>query len=90
LALATPTDTYAHGPVARLRQWMTTPGGVDAGTTADLAKVADTILDSAETTPAPRRLVLGSDAYQGIHQTLSERLAALADQRELARSTDAG
>jgi NAD(P)-dependent dehydrogenase (short-subunit alcohol dehydrogenase family) len=90
LALATPTDTYANGPVAQLRRCMTAPGGVDAGTIADLGRVADAVLDAAETTPAPTRLVLGGDAYRGIHQALSERLTALTEQRALAYSTDAG
>ena len=39
---------------------------------------------------APKRLTLGSNAYEAITATLRHRLAALERQRELAYSTDAG
>ena len=73
-----------------------TPGGmarkmIEEGTSVpfgDPAKMAAIIIASAEETPAPKRLVLGSDSYQVIHQALSDRLAALEAQKDLAMSTD--
>jgi hypothetical protein len=54
----------------------------------DPAKMVSIIIASADQDPAPRRLVLGSDSYGFIHQALTDRLAALEDQKDLARSTD--
>jgi hypothetical protein len=43
---------------------------------------------SANQTPAPRRITLGRDAFDGIHRQLEARLSALSAQKELAYSTD--
>ncbi len=55
----------------------------------DPAKMARAIIAAAEAEKAPRRLTLGSDAYQGVHTALSTRLAELEAQKDLAFSTDA-
>jgi len=55
----------------------------------DARKIASAIIASADQTPAPRRLVLGSDAFVAIHKALNARLQALEAQRDLAFSTDA-
>jgi hypothetical protein len=47
------------------------------------------MIASVDQPVAPRRLALGSDAYSAMHRHLTERLAALEAQRELALSTDA-
>ena len=52
------------------------------------AKMVQIMIDSVEQNPAPRRIALGSDAYGAIHKALTERLAGLEAQRELAFSTD--
>lgn len=54
----------------------------------DPARMAAIIIDSADQEPAPRRLALGSDAYTVMRQQLTDRLAALEAQKELAFSTD--
>lgn len=54
----------------------------------DPRKVAAAIIASANQAPAPKRLTLGSDAYALVHKALTERLAALEEQRDLAFSTD--
>jgi NAD(P)-dependent dehydrogenase (short-subunit alcohol dehydrogenase family) len=54
----------------------------------DPRKVASAIIASADQTPAPKRLILGSDAYALVHAALTERLAALENQKALAHSTD--
>jgi NAD(P)-dependent dehydrogenase (short-subunit alcohol dehydrogenase family) len=73
-----------------------TPGGaarkmIEEGTSVpigDPAKMAELIIATADQDPAPKRLVLGSDSYNFIHQALSDRLAALEAQKDLAMSTD--
>jgi hypothetical protein len=54
----------------------------------DPRKIAAAIINSVEQNPAPKRLVLGSDCYGAIHKALSERLAALEAQKDLAHTTD--
>jgi hypothetical protein len=54
----------------------------------DPRKVASAIIASADQSPAPRRLTLGSDAYALVHAALTERLTALEAQKDLAHSTD--
>ncbi|MET7296232.1 hypothetical protein ABZS79_29630 [Streptomyces griseoloalbus] len=53
------------------------------------AKIAAAIIASAEQTPAPLRLTLGSDAYAMATAALRDRLKALETGRDLAHSTDA-
>lgn len=55
----------------------------------DPRKVAAAIAVSADQSPAPKRLTLGSDAYALVHAALTERLANLEAQKELAYSIDA-
>jgi hypothetical protein len=47
------------------------------------------MIASVDEVPAPRRIALGSDAYTVMHKQLSERLAALEGQKDVAISTDA-
>ncbi|WP_158899380.1 SDR family oxidoreductase [Burkholderia sp. L27(2015)] len=56
----------------------------------DAVKMAEIMIASADQHPAPKRIALGSDAYNVMHKQLSERLAALEAQKELAFSTDFG
>lgn len=56
--------------------------------TGDAKKMVREMIASTDISPAPRRLVLGSDAYTLVHAALSERLAALEDQQAIALSTD--
>lgn len=46
------------------------------------------MIDSVDQHPAPRRIALGSDAFNAMHQQMGKRLADLEAQRELAFSTD--
>lgn len=59
-----------------------------AQTTEVVDRVAEAVIAVAETTPAPLRLTLGSDAYQHIQEALRRRLDELTAQRDLAYSTD--
>jgi len=56
----------------------------------DAVKMAEIMIASADQHPAPKRIALGSDAYNVMHKQLSDRLAALEAQKELAFSTDFG
>ena len=50
--------------------------------------MAAAIIASADTEPAPSRIVLGSDAFGIIRKTLADRLAVIESQRETAAATD--
>ncbi|MGP4028301.1 SDR family oxidoreductase [Actinomadura sp. 3N407] len=54
----------------------------------DQAKVAAAMIDAAGLDAPPRRLLLGSDAYGRVHAALSDRLADVEAQKDLAHSTD--
>jgi NAD(P)-dependent dehydrogenase (short-subunit alcohol dehydrogenase family) len=56
--------------------------------TGDPQKMAREMLAVAQVHPAPKRLLLGSDAYDRVHAALSERLALLELQETEARSTE--
>jgi len=79
-------DVYDRSAVGEFRKTLATLGS--ALFRGDPRKVALAIIRSADQSPAPRRLTLGSDAYEMIHGVLTARLADLEAQEALARSTD--
>lgn len=54
----------------------------------DPEKMAREMITVAHVDPAPKRLLLGSDAYDRVHSALTERLTALEKQERVARSTE--
>lgn len=82
--VATPLTAYDASPASATRGLTT----ADRPSPGDPSKIASAIIDSVDRTPAPLRLALGSDSYRIIHTALSERLAALDEQRDLAFTTD--
>jgi NAD(P)-dependent dehydrogenase (short-subunit alcohol dehydrogenase family) len=84
LQLATPLAAYDETPAALVR------GVQDRSRPplGDPAKMAARIIDSVDITPAPRRLVLGSDSYRAIRAALTERLVELEAQQHMAADTD--
>ena len=78
-------DVYANTPAGMVRRVVTEGTRVPPG---DPAKMASAMIASVEEERAPKRLVLGSDAYTVLHKTLSERLASLEAQKAIAYSTD--
>jgi NAD(P)-dependent dehydrogenase (short-subunit alcohol dehydrogenase family) len=56
--------------------------------TGDPVKMAQAIIDSAASNPAPPRLLLGRDAHQRVRAALVQRLADLDAQRDIAYSTE--
>ena len=79
-------DVYDPTPAGDFRR-MVASAGV-AMFPGDPRKIASAIIASADQSPAPKRLTLGSDAYALIHAGLMERLADLEAQKQLAHSTD--
>lgn len=79
-------EVYDKTPVGDFRRLAASAGL--AMFPGDPRKVASAIVASADQSPAPKRLILGSDAYDLVHTALSERLAQLESQKLLAHSTD--
>lgn len=86
--MATPMPEYAEHAPGQLRRMfagelppLPAPG--------DPAKIAAAIIASADEPEAPKRLTLGSDAYNLATAALRERLTALETGKGLAYSTDA-
>jgi NAD(P)-dependent dehydrogenase (short-subunit alcohol dehydrogenase family) len=86
--LAPARTAYADGPSGFLRAALSGQGPA-LPAPGDPAKMADAIIASADQPTAPKRLALGSDAYALATAALRERLTALEDAKDLARSTDA-
>jgi NAD(P)-dependent dehydrogenase (short-subunit alcohol dehydrogenase family) len=89
---ATPLPAYESGVLGMVRAQLggaMDPDVLRHAVAGDPVKVARAIVASAAVDPAPRRLVLGANAYRAITSALQERLDALVAQRDLALSTDA-
>lgn len=54
----------------------------------DPAKMARVMIDSVDQSPAPKRVVMGSDIYDALLGVYRERAASLEAQKDLAFSTD--
>lgn len=80
-----PMAVYEHTPAGDVRRAVAS--GAFA-TTGDPVKMAKAMLDVAAASPAPKRLLLGSGAYERVHAALTDRLAALERQQAVALSTE--
>jgi NAD(P)-dependent dehydrogenase (short-subunit alcohol dehydrogenase family) len=92
IVLSNPIPAYQDGIVGQVRSMLTGDPDVEfvrRAVIGDPAKVAQAIIDSVDVSPAPKRLTLGSNAYEAIGAAWRDRLAALERQRDLAYSTDA-
>lgn len=78
-------EAYKGTPIGMIRAVLDDPARQPIG---DPAKMVHLMIDSVGQEPAPKRLVLGSDAYTMIARALTERLAGVQAQEDLARSTD--
>ncbi|MGP3756747.1 SDR family oxidoreductase [Streptomyces sp. IBSNAI001] len=85
LRLSEPLSAYDDTPAAAVRVFK----DIAVPVPGDPVKVAARIIDSASREPAPMRLVLGSDCYQGATAALRRRLAQIEPQQAGAASTDA-
>ncbi|MET7992607.1 SDR family oxidoreductase [Amycolatopsis sp. NPDC005232] len=88
MSVAEPLDVYANTPVGQMRQYLEGAGNLTGDAPGDPARVAAAVIDSAGVTPAPRRLALGTDAFEAIRAALTTRLAELDAGEDVARSTD--
>jgi NAD(P)-dependent dehydrogenase (short-subunit alcohol dehydrogenase family) len=78
-------DAYNDTPLAAMKARLADPGFIAPG---DPAKMVKIMIESVDLTPAPKRIVLGTDSYTMLHKALSDRLAAVEAQKALAASTD--
>ncbi|MFG1606464.1 SDR family oxidoreductase [Actinoplanes sp. NPDC049265] len=85
LRLGDPLAAYDATPASFVRVFR---GDSAPPLPGDPAKVAARVIESVEVTPAPLRLVLGSDSYQAVTASLRARLAQIEPQRSAASSTD--
>ncbi|MFD4902231.1 SDR family oxidoreductase [Streptomyces sp. NPDC058411] len=85
LQLSEPLSAYDDTPAAAMRVFK----DIAVPVPGDPVKVAARIIDSASQEPAPMRLVLGSDCYQGATAALRRRLAQIEPQQADAAGTDA-
>ncbi|MFC7754392.1 SDR family oxidoreductase [Tsukamurella soli] len=89
LSISPALPAYADTPVGRFRQLIEGAGdNLTGGALGDPQKVAQAIIEVAAQSPAPRRLVLGSDAYAAVHDALSTRLAELEAAKAISPTTD--
>ncbi|MGY2167853.1 SDR family oxidoreductase [Pseudomonas gingeri] len=78
-------DAYDVSPASHARRMIEDGTVMPIG---DPAKMVRLMIESVDQHPAPKRLALGSDSFMVMHKRLSERLAELEAQRDLAFSTD--
>jgi len=78
-------DAYKNTPAAMVRAMVNDTSRLPPG---DPVKMASVMIESVDQEPAPKRIVLGSDSWGIIQKALSERLACVEAQKDLAASTD--
>jgi NAD(P)-dependent dehydrogenase (short-subunit alcohol dehydrogenase family) len=89
LSIAPADPAYAGTVVGDVRRYIEGSGGNLTGAApGDPVRVAAAIIASASVSPAPRRVVLGSDAYEAVRAALSGRLREVEAGRALAATTD--
>jgi NAD(P)-dependent dehydrogenase (short-subunit alcohol dehydrogenase family) len=76
---------YAGNPARSFEKMLDPANGLAVG---DPARMAAAIIDSVDQTPAPLRIVLGSQALESTVSTLQKRIADFEAQKDLAASTD--
>ncbi|MCG4261926.1 SDR family oxidoreductase [Acetobacter senegalensis] len=80
-----PMNVYNETPAGMIRTARTN-GGYQP--TLDPKKAVQAMIDSVGLSPAPRRLLLGGQGYDLVHQALQERLTALEAQKDIAFAAD--
>ncbi|MBJ7336120.1 SDR family oxidoreductase [Mycolicibacterium sp.] len=76
---------YVDTPARSFEKMLDPANGLAVG---DPARMATAIIDSVDQSPAPLRIVLGSQALESTISTLHERIADFEAQKDLAASTD--
>jgi NAD(P)-dependent dehydrogenase (short-subunit alcohol dehydrogenase family) len=80
-----PMELYNNTPVGALRRAIAEGGFSVRG---DAGRTVDAMISAADSLKPALRLTLGSTAYNSISSALSQRLAAVEAQREIAFSAD--
>ncbi|MEU6305997.1 SDR family NAD(P)-dependent oxidoreductase [Streptomyces chartreusis] len=88
LSISPAMPEYADGPVGQIRKYLEAVDNVTGEAPGDPEKVAAAIIASADATEAPRRLALGSDAYNAMRTALTDRIAELDAGKQTAASID--
>lgn len=83
--LAERIEAYDRSPASAARRMLEARTAVPPG---DPVRMVERMIASVDEHPAPRRLALGSDAWQAMRTQLRARLDALEAQEALAASTD--
>ncbi|MER7468237.1 SDR family oxidoreductase [Streptomyces sp. NPDC097981] len=83
--VADPIDAYEGNSAHAFQAMLDPAGGLAPG---DPQRMAARIIESADTEPAPLRMVLGSQALDSTLSVLRRRIEDFETQRELAASTD--
>jgi NAD(P)-dependent dehydrogenase (short-subunit alcohol dehydrogenase family) len=83
--LGTQMDAYEGTPAAMVHVMIRDTSRLPLG---DPLRMVNVMIDTVDHNPAPKRIALGSDAYTIMHKSLTERLAALEAQKDMAFSTD--
>jgi NAD(P)-dependent dehydrogenase (short-subunit alcohol dehydrogenase family) len=84
MVFATALPDYADSAAGHMRQFAATAD--DRVYVGDPAKLAQAIFATTRAVEPPLRLTLGQDAYDTIHDVLTERLQLLEQQEDLARA----
>ena len=84
----TSMPAYENSLVGEVRRKVMSGNLKDFGAIGDPNKIAQAMIDSTSRSPAPRRLAMGSTTYAHIRETLTNRLAELDAQKDIALSTD--
>ena len=85
--LAPDLDAYKGTPVDMIHAVLNSAAMAPKG---DALKMVKAIVATVDQTPAPTRLVLGSDSYGLIQKALADRLALVESQKDLALSMELG
>jgi NAD(P)-dependent dehydrogenase (short-subunit alcohol dehydrogenase family) len=88
LTVASPLPAYADTPVGQVREYIEAAGNLTGAALGDPRRVAEEIIAVASRPTAPRRLVLGSDAFTAVSSALASRLNELDADRAVSESTD--
>lgn len=83
--LGVPLDAYRDTPAGMVHAMIKDTSRQPIG---DPAKISGAIIGSVDQVPAPKRIVLGTDAWAIIHKALTERLSAVQAQKDSAAATD--
>ena len=83
--LGTQMEAYKGTPAGMVHVMIRDTSRVPQGDPLRMVKI---IIDTVDQNPAPKRIALGSDAYAIMHKALTERLAALEAQKDMAFPTD--